>query len=125
MTTSGKPLLFRQGSVESTDYYQNKLYIGGDLGLIEIWEKTADHWRKTSSIAPQATQSVNMEAEALAIHPGNGHIYIGTGAAITVIDQKGKYISEIALQMTTKGDRLASEYMIAGMDFYQDFLYVL
>lgn len=124
-TISNKPLLFRQGSVESTDYYQNKMYIGGDLGAIEIWEKTQNDWQKIRAIKPQKKQGVNFEAEALAIHPDNGNIYIGKNDAITVINQDGKYISDFTLQMTAKNERSVSEYLIAGMDFYEGTLYVL
>lgn len=125
VTISSKPLLFRQGSVESTDYYQNKMYIGGDLGAIEIWEKKLNDWQKMGAIEPQKKQGVNFEAEALAINPANGNIYIGKDDAITIMNQQGKYVSEIPLQMTAKNGRTVSEYMIAGMDFYEGVLYVL
>ena len=125
VTISNKPLLFRQGSVESIDCYENKMYIGGDLGVIEIWEKTSNDWRKTGSVKPQTNQGVNVEAEALAINPSNGNIYIGADNTITVINQQGKFTAEFALQMTAKSGRSVSEYIIAGMDFYKGALYVL
>ena len=125
VTISNKPLLFRQGSIESIDCHENKMYIGGDLGVIEIWEKTIDGYRKTGKINPQNKQGVNVEAEALAINPNNGNIYIGKESTIAVMNQKGELVAEFPLQIAAKNNRSASEYLIAGMDFHEGVLYVL
>ena len=125
ITISSKPLIFRQGSVESIDYFQGKMYIGGDLGVVEVWGKIPNGWQKSTAIQPQGSLGINLEAEALAIHPENGNIYLGKDSAITVIDPKGNFVSEYALQGTPKSDRQLSEYIIAGMDFYEGVLYVL
>lgn len=125
VTISSKPLIFRQGSVESIDCFQDKMYIGGDLGVLEIWEKADNTWKKSAAIQPQGSQGINLEAEALAIHPENGNIYLGKDSTITIIDPKGNFVSEYALQGVPKRGRQLSDYIIAGMDFYEGVLYVL
>ena len=127
VTISNKPLLFRQGSVESLDCYQDKMYIGGDLGVIEIWEEANGGWQKVDAIQPQIKQGANIdaEAEALAVDPSNGNIYIGKESLITIIDQQGQMIREFNLQMPAKSGRSVSEYLIAGMDFHKGALYVI
>ena len=125
VTISSKPLIFRQGSVESIDCFQDKMYIGGDLGVVEIWEKADNTWKKSAVIQPQGNQGINLEAEALAIHPENGNIYLGKDSTITIIDPKGNFVSEYALQGVPKRGRQLSDYIIAGMDFYEGVLYVL
>ncbi|MEO0570494.1 MAG: hypothetical protein AAF039_02240 [Bacteroidota bacterium] len=124
-TISNKPLLFRQGSVESIDFYENKAYIGGDLGKIELWEEQSGVWKRTGSITPRERTDVNYSAEALAIHPETGDIYLGNNDKITIIDQQGNYVSEIALKGEVKDGRSISEYIIAGLDFHKNTLYVL
>ena len=101
------------------------MYIGGDLGVIEIWEKTVNGWEKTGDMKPQNKQSVNMESEALAINPIKETIYIGKENTITTIDFKGNFMEEINLQIPTKNGRSASEYSIAGMDYFKGNLFVL
>ncbi len=118
-------MLFRQGSVESIDYYENKMYIGGDLGVVEIWEKTNEGLQKSGDVKPQNIQGLNMEAEALAINPSNGNIYVGKENTITVIDSKSNFQKEITLQIPAKSGRLVSEYLIVGMDFYKGILYIV
>ena len=122
---SKRPLLFRQGTVESADFYEERLFVGGDLGSIEIWDKMGGVWERADAINPQKNNQVNIEAEALAINPTNGDIYIGKEDAVTVIDTEGKYISDFKLTIKPKTGRSSNEYLIAGMDFFDGKLYVL
>ncbi|MEM8896039.1 MAG: hypothetical protein AAGC88_15785, partial [Bacteroidota bacterium] len=84
-TISDKPLLMRQGSIESTDYYQNRLYISGDIGAIEIWEKSNYQWAKVSAVNAGGDHQVDASAEAFAIDHSTGHMYLGNSDLITVL----------------------------------------
>ncbi|MEM9546823.1 MAG: hypothetical protein AAGA77_12665 [Bacteroidota bacterium] len=125
VTMSKKPLIFRQGTVESVDFYQNKLFVGGDLGIIEIWEKQSHEWIKTGAIQSKQKNAAYMEAEALAINPSTENLYLGKDHTIAIVDQEGNLVSEFDLQVSTKDNRSVSEYAISGMDFYDGQLYVL
>ena len=124
-TISNKPLLLRQGNIESTDFHKGKMYVSGDNGTVQIWTKANDNWFKESSIIPEKKQSIQYSAEALAIDPNTGNMYFGDDDRIIVLNQKGQFLSSITLEKTAKQERTTSEFVIAGMDFHEGILYVL
>ncbi|MEM9016049.1 MAG: hypothetical protein AAGC68_03480 [Verrucomicrobiota bacterium] len=124
-TMSQAPLLFRQGTIESNDFYDDQLYVSGDLGEVEIWSKEGETWSQNGEVEIAGAGAIEIGSEGLAIHPETGEIYMGDDTGLHVLDKNGTYRKSLVLTGEAKPNREASEYLIAGLDFHDGLLYLL
>ncbi|MEM7601426.1 MAG: hypothetical protein AAF357_08420 [Verrucomicrobiota bacterium] len=122
---SQAPLLLRQGTIESNDFYDSQLYVSGDLGEVEIWSKEEETWIQSGEVEIAGAGPTEIGSEGLAIHPGTREIYMGDDTGLHVLDKNGTYRKSLVLTGEAKPNREASEYIIAGLDFHDGLLYVL
>ncbi|MEM9282423.1 MAG: hypothetical protein AAGA96_11390 [Verrucomicrobiota bacterium] len=125
VTMGRAPLLFRQGTIESNDFYNDQLYVSGDLGEVEIWSREDEKWSQSSEVEIAGAGAIDIGSEGLAIHPKTGEFYMGDDTGLHVLDKDGTYRKTFDLTGEAKPSRKASEYIIAGLDFHDDLLYVL
>ena len=97
--------------------------MSGDLGKIEIWSKGNLGWLLSNEVNILGASGIG--SEGMAINPASGDIYLGEESAIHILDKSGSYKKRLQLKFETKPGRSLSEYLIAGMDFYDGILFVL